>query len=96
MQHHRTRDRYDLESISSALTEYGNPFLPGDIVSLSTRQIPRQNIRKDIHSAFTIGENVLQSFIDYRLINSVVGFFEPMKKTNLGQFRSKFQRSPRQ
>ena len=92
MQHRRTRDRHDLESISSALTEYGNPFLPGDIVSLSTRQIPRQDICKDIRSAFAIGENALQSFIDNRLIKSVVGFFEPMKKTNLGRFRSKFQR----
>ena len=90
--HRMTRDQHDVEAIGKVLSEYGNPYQPGDLVNLATRDVPSASVQKDLHAAQTVGENAVQEFIANRMVTDGSSISDVLKKNKLETFKAPAKR----
>ena len=73
-----------VKSLKEKLSEYGiDPFTLGYLINLSSGEKIDKNIYDDMCQVEILGKEKLNEFIQESLIDGKVGFFNPIKKSNL-------------
>ena len=87
------RDQPDVSTVQEVITKMlVNPFEEIELISLSSRVLPPENVAFDLLEAHTKGENEMEKFINGRLVEQKVGFYEPLKRLKLGTFTKMMKR----
>ena len=82
------RDEEDVQKVMEVISQRRNPFEMADnLVSLSSGSITSSALKEDLLKAEEKGKSALVSFVQDRLTNSAVGFFETLPRLKLGKFR---------
>ena len=83
----KRRDEEDVQKVMEVISQRRNPFEMADnLVSLSSGSITSSALKEDLLKAEEKGKSVLVSFVQNRLTNSAVGFFETLLRLKLGKF----------
>ena len=84
----KRRDEEDVQKVMEVISQRRNPFETADnLVSLSSDSITSSALKEDLLKAEEKGKSALVSFVQDRLTNSAVGFFETLPRLKLGKFR---------
>ena len=88
------RDQTDVSTVQEVITKmFVNPFEEVELISLSSGVLPPENVPFGLLEAHTKGENEMEKFINERLVEQKVGFYEPFKRLKLGTFTKMMKRS---
>ena len=83
----KRRDEEDVQKVMEVISQWRNPFEMADnLVSLSSGSITSSALKEDQLKAEEKGKSALVSFVQDRLTNSAVGFFETLPRLKLGKF----------
>ena len=83
----KRRDEEDVQKVMEVISQRRNPFEMADnLVSLSSGSITSSALKEDLLKAEEKGKSALMSFVQDRLTNSAVGFFETLPRLKLGKF----------
>ena len=82
------RDEKDVQHLIEVLTEtFIDPFSSNDLLCISNGVLATEEVRDDLLTAKTKGEEKMQTFINNRLLEEgKASMFDPIKKLNLGTF----------
>ena len=87
------RDQADVSTVQEVITKmFVNPFEEMELISLSSGVFPLENVAFDLLEAHTKGENKMEKFINERLVEQKVGFYEPLKRLKLGTLTKMMKR----
>ena len=87
------RDQTDVSTVQEVITKmFVNPFEEVELISLSSGVLPPENVPFGLLEAHTKGENEMEKFINERLVEQKVGFYEPFKRLKLGTFTKMMKR----
>ena len=87
------RDQAAVSTVQEVITKmFVNPFEEMELISLSSGVLPLENVAFDLLEAHTKGENKMEKFINERLVEQKVGFYEPLKRLKLGTLTKMMKR----
>ena len=81
------RDEEDVNSILDVVKNtFLHPFKGMEITCLSSGILAEEKVENDLINAYKIGGEKMNKFIEERLVNKNIDFFDPIKKSRLGTF----------
>ena len=83
------RDQSDVQTVQDNITSlFVHPFSESQLLGLSSGIVTTEKIESDLLDAETKGEEQIKNFIEKRLIDQTIDFYEPIKQLILGTFSS--------
>ena len=83
------RDQSDVQTVQDNITSlFVHPFSESQLLGLSSGIVTTEKIESDLLDAETKGEEQIKNFIEKRLIDQTIDFYEPIKRLILGTFSS--------
>lgn len=87
------RDHAAVSTIQEVITnDFVSSFKEIELISMYSRVLPPENVTFYLLEARTKGENELEKFINQRLVEQKVGFYEPLKWLKLSTFAKMMKR----
>ena len=83
------RDQSDVQTVQDTITSlFVHTFSESQLVILSSGIVATEKIESGLLEADTKGEEQMKNFIEKRLVDQTIDFYEPIKQLNLGMFSS--------
>ena len=83
------RDQSDVQTMQDTITSlFTHPFSASQLVVLSSGPVATEKIESHLREAETKGEEQMKNFIEKRLVDQTIDFYEPIKWLSLGTFSS--------
>ena len=76
--------------LKQVIVDHWDPFLSDetDIYNILTKEVIDEKISKEILERDKIGQNMFKEFVKERMTDGKVSIWSPMKRTNIGTFKS--------
>ena len=82
-------DQSDVQTVQGTITSlFVHPFSELQLVGLSSDIVATEKIESDLLEAETKGEEQMKNFIEKRLVDQTIDFYEPIKRLSLRTFSS--------
>ena len=83
------RDQSDVQTVQDTITSlFVHTFSESQLVILSSGIVATEKIESGLLEADAKGEEQMKNFIEKRLVDQTIDFYEPIKQLNLGMFSS--------